>query len=540
MSIYLKDVFYLILGSPFIVLVFIAKLLLFLWDIFFPEKLRELVPYLEVSRKLIFNLSNIFASNERLEIEYALNNMGSVSGKVNNLAQGYILRKGVGQSIDVGLTIIIFSIGYFTLISNLGIPPQIIIILFGSLALALSTFAGLFGPFYGLAESCKKFNLKNGNYRGAAIYKILENLLAIPFNVASAGFIFLDLPPIDADSLENYKKEFKGQIDELAENISSLLGKDKKSIPKKTQKLIEQVVVDSENKLNNLDFRDLRKETAREFALNYFMQEFSLRPWVRKKAVHEFAEMYNFDEKSGRENLILISDKIKRGQLDEDMVNNIAVSAALQGIIMMEEKYQETLADLELGQTCIGLAFGARQFIIDHYNFETKKDKFWKNLRNIFLGIFSIPIVLINASYRYVRRVFSELKNSIREELFNGEILEFMRFRSREIIDQIKIIGDRKKIENNIGEELNQDEKVVGPSFSFIKIIVKILAMTSRVLVFPLEVLYKLIMKIYYKILNNDIDPKDGFDEAVAHVALVSIYDKLFQNLVMQSNVTTN
>ena len=63
--------------------------------------------------------------------------------------------------------------------------------------------------------------------------------------------------------------------------------------------------------------------------------------------------------------------------------------------------------------------------------------------------------------------------------------------------------------------------------------------MTSRVLVFPLEVLYKLII-IYYKILNNDIDAKDGFDEAVAHVALVSIYDKLFQNLVMQSNVTTN
>ena len=115
-----------------------------------------------------------------------------------------------------------------------------------------------------------------------------------------------------------------------------------------------------------------------------------------------------------------------------------------------------------------------------------------------------------------------------------------MRFRSREIIDQIKIIGNRKKIENNIGEELNQDEKVVGPSFSFIKITVKILAMTSRVLVFPLEVLYKLMMKIYYKILNNDIDAKDGFDEAVAHVALVSIYDKLFQNLVMQSNVTTN
>ena len=47
-------------------------------------------------------------------------------------------------------------------------------------------------------------------------------------------------------------------------------------------------------------------------------------------------------------------------------------------------------------------------------------------------------------------------------------------------------------------------------------------------------------MKIYYKILNNNIDAKDGFDEAVAHVALVSIYDKLFQNLVMQSNVTTN
>ena len=46
------------------------------------------------------------------------------------------------------------------------------------------------------------------------------------------------------------------------------------------------------------------------------------------------------------------------------MVNNIAVSAALQGIIMMEEKYRDFSRFGARTQACIGLAFGARQFII--------------------------------------------------------------------------------------------------------------------------------------------------------------------------------
>ena len=528
-----------VVSFPILIVVLGAKFILTIWDLLFPPKMRELVPYLDVTRDLILNISLALADPNRVEIENALDDLGNTNEQMDELIYGYALRKGVGQSIDVGLTVIVVALGFFAFFTDLGIPPQLVVLLFGSLALAMSTFAGLFGPFYGLARSCKEYSLKRGNYRAAAIYKIIENLFSIPFNVASAGFLFLDLPPVDAESLEDFKNEFHDNLESLTTNIASLLGKDKGGVPKKTQKMIAELLGSSEKSMSKLDFRNLREETAREFALTYFQHEFSWKPWTRKSAVTEFAEKYHFDRQLGEENLMLIGDKIRLGQLEEDMVNNIMVSAALRGIIMMEQKYQETLADLELGQTCTGLAFGARQFLKDHYIVQTRFQKWLRRIRDFMMGWLAMPIVFAIAMNNYFNRLFDELSNTIADGIFNGSAWELIKFRTSEVIEQVGQLPNKLKREKKEVPEQEEETEKKQRNWELTRKIKRFGAMLWEVLAFPFIVTFKTIRLIYRKNVVDEENPREGFEEAVAHAALVSIYDSLFQNLVMQTQVSS-
>jgi len=528
-----------VIAFPIIIVALGARTLLSLWDLFFPPRMRELVPYLDVTRELILNISVILSDPKRLEAETALDSLGDISGQMDELTEGYALRKGVGQSIDVGLTIVVFAfLGVLTYLTDIGIPPQIIALFFASLALAFSTFAGLFGPFYGLAGACKEFSLRYGNYRAASIYKIFENIMSIPFNVASAGFLFLDLPPIDADTLEDFKTEMQEQLDEITGNISALLGRDKRAIPKKTQKMIVELAGSAENSLNKLDFRNLREETAREFALTYFQHEFSWKPWARKTAVKEFAGQYHFDQQTGEENLKLIGDKIKENQMDEDMVNNIMVSAALRGIVAMEEKYQETLADIELGQTCTGLAFGARQFLKDHYIVQRRYERWAKMIRNFFLGILAIPIVTMISFHNYANRFYDHLVDMIVDNIFLGNTWDTVKLRSREILEQVILLPEKFQKFREKPDKTDAEKKQ--RNWELRRKFRRLLGMIWEVLAFPFIVLFNAIKWVIRKFgPDEEKNPRESFEEAVAHTALVAIYDELFKRLVMQTHVST-
>ncbi|MHA2504209.1 MAG: hypothetical protein ACXAE3_15225 [Candidatus Kariarchaeaceae archaeon] len=530
-----------LVSFPILIVIFGSKLILELWNIFFPPRMRELIPYLEVTRELFLNISIALADPKRLEAEVALASLNDLSGQVDELAEGYAIRKGVGQSIDVGLTVVVFAfLGVLSFLTDdLGIPTEVIALLFGSLALALSTFAGFFGPFYGLAGACKEYTLKHGNYRAASIYKVIENVFSIPFNVASAGFLFLDLPPIDADTLEDFKGELQEQLEEVTSNISSLLGRDRGAVPRKTQKMIAALAGSAETNLNKLDFRDLRQETAREFALTYFQHEFAWKPWNRKTAVKEFAQKYYFDQQTGEENLMLISDKIRLGQTDEDLVNNVMVTAALRSIVMMEEKYQSRLADLELGQTCTGLAFGARQFIKDHYKVETAFQRYSTSIYHFFMGLFAIPIVTVIAFKGYANRFFDEVVEAIADGLFAGGTKDHIKIRTREIIDAIdqlpsKLKKERKERTPEIVEE-RKEKRLWNIKNKFIKLV----GWIWQVISFPFMVIYKSGRWIARRFVQTDSEvPTESFEEAVAHTALVAIYDELFKRLVMQQGVS--
>lgn len=537
-----KNSIMILLTLPILIFTIASQLLVALLDMIFPPKFQELVPYIEVTREMIFTFTQIFASKERIQTEEVLDSLGSVSGRVDEIADGYALRKSLGQGIDLGLTFIVFiGLGVLTVMEDdLKIPKEVIFALFASLGLALSTFAGVFGPFYGLTGAAKEFTLRNGNYRGASIYKVLEQLFSIPFKAASAGFLFLDLPPIDVDTLEDFKSEMQGQIDEISDSINSLLGTNSSAVPRKTRKMIASIMNNTEQSLSKLDFRNIRRETNREFALTYYQHEFSWKPWKRKSAVNDFAEKIHFDLQSGEDALRLIGFKIQAGQMDDDMVSNVMVSAALKGVIMMEQKYQELFGDVELGQTCTGLAFGARQFLEDHYLVRNKSKTYLQVVKNFLMGLFAIPIVIVLKFHDYFNRFYDEMVITISDVVIDRRGWEILKIRYFEIKGGLILVPEnfsenskRRKAKKKTKEEKAQRNWQVQ------RTIKKLFSMIWEVLIFPFMIIFNLSKWIISLFSKTEPNARELFEEAVSHAALVSMYEELYKKLVMQTHLST-
>ncbi len=526
-----------IIAIPVLLVALVSYFLIFLIDLIFPPRIQELVPYIDALRTLILNIANVMADPERLSAELALENLGNMSNVVSDIGEGYALRKSIGQGIDFGLTAIVIAFGVFAWAIDIGVPPQVLILLFGSLGLALATFSGFFGPFYGLAGAAKDFSLHHGNYRGAAFFKIIEEIFAIPFMAASAGFLLLDLPPVDSQTLDDFRGEMNDQLTDISDNINSLLGKNSSAVPRKTRKMIESLMDTTTQKLSKLDFRTVREETAREFALTYYQHEFTLKPWKRKEAVSEFAKSNHFDNETGEQTLKLIGYKIEAGQMDDDMVSNIMISSAMRGVIMMEKKYQSLLDSVELGQTCTGLAFGARQFLKDHYIVRSRSEKVLSLIKNLLLGIFAIPIVLIIAFNKYANRIFDVLG----ETVINQDVQNLTVLRYKEIftsfLDLPVKLKEKRQRKPKTGEEKEEIKKQ--RNWEMQRKIKVFFSKLAVVLIFPFKIVFGIIAWIIRRLRKKETNPRQAFEEAVAHAALVAMYGELYKKLVIQDHVFT-
>lgn len=508
----------------------IAHFLVVLIDLLFPPRIQELIPYISAVKEFIENTSNIMANPERLKAEAALKNLGDLSSSVTEVGENFAIRKGVGSGIDFGITALVLALGVFTYFINLGIPPGILFLLFGSLGVALATFSGFFGPFYGMAQSSKTYLLHNGNYRGATIFKTIEELFAIPFLATSAGFYLVFLPPVDSQSLDDFKTEVQEQLTQISDSVNSLIGKSQSTVPRKTRKMIADMMTSTKQNLNKLDFREVREESAREFALAYYQHEFSWNPLRRKMAVKEFAAMNHFDLQTAESTLKLIGIKIQNGQMDDDMVSNVMITAAMRGVIQMEEKYQSMLSSLELGQTCIGLAFGARQFLKDHYVIRTRKERTKSLLKNLYLGIIALPSILISGLHKYTNEVFDNLGPSF----WHQEIAALSQVRYNEIYQGMlevpaKVFRKKSKSEKKERKLERRRKFKINLNIWLRKLLI--------VIIFPFKLLWGSMRWVYGKILPKELDPKKAFEQAISHTALVSMYNELYRKLVLQENI---
>ncbi len=515
-----------------------AQVILNIFDFLFPVKLQEAIPLLEVNRTFIFALSRLMTDPVRIEAEETISQLVDISTKVEDIGESFALRKGVGQTIDNALSAVALSAGliaYFSQ-SQFGDFGPVLIYIFSSTSMVLATLAGIFGPPYFVFKDAKERCLKFGNYRGAVLFNTLESLMAIPFYGGAAGFLVLDLPPVDQPSLEEFKLEISEQLDEISDRIVNLLGTGESRIPDRAKRLINEILDESQESLNKIDFRNIREEKAREFALQIYQNEFTLKFWKRKKALEEFANRYHLTLEEAKYNLMNLSFKILAGQEDEDLINNLMVTAVLKIIIQEEQKYSELVDDLELGKISTGLAFGVRQFMKDHYAFQSK----WKNRKsrilNFFYGLFVLPYILINAYYQYALISYKFLVMKF-VNLKNRPVVEYSKMRYTEIGIQLDRTFDRLiEIKNTPKQFDDLSSKLWNGTKRGSKILIKAVL---EFLVLPFKILYKILIFPLSLFRESEIPTRTKFEQEISQLTLVEIYDELFKRLMMSDHIST-
>ena len=201
--------FFFVMFLPLIFLISVsARIVLTISDIVFPEKVRRLLPIITAYRMLLIAISDLFISSERAAAMDAIEELGELKNQQDQVAKGYAARKAIGQTLDYALSFAILFVlgvgpwlmGYEIFAEN----PWIMVVVLSSFTVLISLLATLFGPLYTYFSGCKDYCLKKGAYRGATVYWRLEKLFSIPFLATRSGFMLLDMPPIDADTLNEF------------------------------------------------------------------------------------------------------------------------------------------------------------------------------------------------------------------------------------------------------------------------------------------------------------------------------------------------
>jgi len=575
--------FFFLIFLPVIFLIAIfARFLLIISDILFPEKVRRLLPIITAYRMLLLAISDLFISTERSTAMGALQELDELKNQQDQVAKGYAARKAIGQTIDYGLSFAILFVlgvgpwlmGYEIFAEN----PWIMVIFLSSMTVLISLLATLFGPVYTYFGGCKNYCLRKGAYRGASIYWKLEKLFSIPFLATRSGFMLLDMPPIDAETLQDFSTQIKNEMNDIQSSVNTLLARDSSQIPSQMRSKIQELVKKTGGSLGDLNFESIQEGLAREFALSLYQLEFPLMFWRRKKAVKKFAENLDLSKKDAEDILRLINVKIDYRQAPVDMVNAILMAGAMKGIVQKEQEYQELLSDADFAEISMGLAFGVRQFIEDQYLLHTRSRRFWTRIKNFFTAIISPFVVLFWGIGLYLKIVYDELRDKI-SSASRHDMGEYYKMRWNEILVALnnypiifvsqmhyfknKIFGKDTVIvtieglgleQLQVTEEIAAQIPAVEPSIpalpmipekptqptnpwkSFFKFLIKI------IFILPVAVL-TLVKQVYGFVFGlikrEETDEKvyNRFQADISHAALASCYVELYLKLVDASSM---
>ncbi|MHA1911065.1 MAG: hypothetical protein ACTSYA_05135 [Candidatus Kariarchaeaceae archaeon] len=559
-----------------------ARLLLIISDTIFPEKVRKLLPIITAYRMLLLAISDIFISTERSVAMEAIQELDELKNQQDQVAKGYAARKAIGQTVDYGLSfaiLVLLGVGPLLMENEFFAEnPWIIVLVLSSFTVVISLLATLFGPLYTYFNGCKNYCLKKGAYRGASIYWKLEQLFSIPFLATKSGFMLLDMPPIDAETLQDFSSKIKNELNDIQSSVNSLLARDTSQIPSQMRNKIQDLVKQTGGGIGDLNFESIKEEVAREFALSLYQLEFPLMFWRRKKAVKKFAENLDLATRDAEDVLRLINVKIDYRQAPVDMVNAILIAGAMKGIVQKEQEYHELLSDADFVEISTGLAFGVRQFIEDQYKLHDKSRRIKTRIKNFFTALITPFVVLFWGIGIYLQIVYEELRLKIGSSS-KHEFTEYHKMRWREILVALnnspiifvskmhylknKVFGkdtvvvtieglglDQLQLKEEITPQIPvvaQDipalplvpEKPTPPSNpwkTFFKIIVKF------IFILPVAIItfVKQVSGFIYRLIKREETEEkmyNRFQADISHAALASCYIELYSKLVDASSM---
>ena len=547
-----------IIGILLYIVVVLAKVLFILYETLIPRGLRELVPILNLWRKYLVYVSNLFSSHEKIElikVEEEFDEMIIAEDRIN---KAYPIQRGVGEtydhvlilalvivaslliiqsqtaSFDVLLDEIVKRVPWFQSLSEraLWLVITVIAIICSTVMGMLSFIATVFGPIYALFHKSSLRMVRMGAYRWGSYFQRLEDLFALPYLASKASFSFFDAPPISPETYEEFKLDLMGDLSDLRKRFTNVLNLNPTSLSEKTQAVYKKLL--SSEIEDRLDMTQVEDSISRAFALEIWQKETSLFPWKKEPGLALFAERNNLSYKEARTTFGFVTQKLQDKFVSKPFYSSILLTGALKGVLTVESKYDMPFSDLEYNQIAFSLALGAQRYIIDHF----AKPKFFARLgikiKNTSYG-FAVPFIeFVDIFISYGKHIGSNFKE-ILSKGWTRRAGIFISSRFTEIQTGLfKIVFPEEETAEEEESTRKELKETFGMLWKGILFILKVILALPLSMFYMLKFFYQLFVGIW-EFRKPEIRKKRKFEKDLAKESMVAMYQEIYSKMVLET-----
>lgn len=547
-----------VLGLLLYFIVVLVKILYFIYELLIPRGLRELVPILNLWRRYLLYISNLFSSLEKMELVKFEEEIDEVVMKEDRINKAYPIQRGVGETYDHLLIIVLIVAASIVLIgsqtisfdalidgiisksawlSSLGDKALwVVITLFGVVCSTvmgmLSFVATIFGPIYAIFHRSSLRLVQMGAYSWGSFYQRLENVFALPYIASKASFTFFESPPVDASTYEEFKLDIVGDLTTLRERFTNIVSVSSFSLPDKTKNLYEEFL--SSETEDRLDMNNIEESISRVFSLLLWQKETYLIPFLKEPGLASFAEQNSMKYKEAKQTFNFVRRKLDEQFVSKEFFSSILLNGALKGIMKVEEKYDLPFSDLEYNQLAFSIALGGRRYFLDHLSKEKFIKRIAKKTRNMVIGIFIPFFEFFLIFYHYGKHIGNRFKMMFSKNWTKRSAV----YLGSKFIEIQKGLNSLL-LADEPHEEL--DEATKAEAKESLGMLWKVLLFIFKViLALPLSLYY--FAKLFYQLVSNiwrkrkpEERIKRKFAKEIAKETIVAMYKEIHEKLVLET-----
>jgi hypothetical protein len=545
-----------VLGLLLYLVVVLVKIMYFIYELLIPRGLRELVPILNLWRRYLIYISNLFSHPEKIELVKLEEDIDEVVMKEDRINKAYPIQRGVGETYDHLLIIVLIIAASIALIGsqtmnfeefvdavvsaffpNLsGKALWVVITLFGIVCSTvmgmLSFVATIFGPIYAIFHRSSLRLIQMGAYSWGSFYQRLENLFSLPYLASKASFSFFEAPPVDASTYEEFKLDLVGDLTTLRKRFTNIVSVSSFSLHEKTKKLYEEFL--SSETEDRLDMNKIEDSISRIFSLLLWQKETNVLPWIKEPGLASFAKNNSMKYREAKQTFSFVRKKLDEQFVSKEFFSSILLIGSLKGIIKVEEKYNLPFSDFEYNQLAFSIALGGQRYFLDHLS----KEKFFKRVlkksRNMVVGFFMPFVEFFLIFYHYGKHIGNQLK-MVFSKNWTKRSAVYLGSKFIEIQKGLNslLLADEPH------EEL--DEATKAEAKESLGMLWKILLFIFKViLALPLSLYY--FAKLFYQLVSNiwrkrkpEERIKRKFAKEIAKETIIAMYEEIHEKLVMET-----
>jgi len=545
-----------VLGLLLYFIVVIVKIMYFIYELLIPRGLRELVPILNLWRKYLIYISNLFSHPEKIELVKLEEDIDEVVMKEDRINKAYPIQRGVGETYDHLLIIVLIIAASIALIGsqtmnfeefvnavvntffpNLsGKALWVVITLFGIVCSTvmgmLSFVATIFGPIYAIFHRSSLRLIQMGAYSWGSFYQRLENLFSLPYIASKASFSFFDAPPVYASTYEDFKLDLVGDLTTLRKRFTNIVSVSSFSLHEKTKNLYEEFL--SSETEDRLDMNKIEDSISRVFALLLWQKETYFLAWRKEPGLASFAEKNSMKYREAKQTFSFVRKKLDAQFVSKEFFSSILLIGALKGIMKVEEKYNLPFSDFEYNQLAFSIALGGQRYFLDHLSKENLFKRALKKSRNMVVGFFMPFVEFFLIFYHYGKHIGNQLKMMFSKNWTKRSAV----YLGSKFIEIQKGLNSLL-LADEPHEELDKAAKAEAKES--LGMLWKVLLFIFKViLALPLSLYY--FAKLFYQLVSNiwrkrkpEERTKRKFAKEIAKETIIAMYEEIHEKLVMET-----